>query len=533
MHQTHDNQVGNDMVIRRYIIAYIRDNTDSFFKDEWGRGTAKDTTVESYCAGMLIDSGGHTAFMDLDMIQAFSDLTGAAFQIITDTIDCGAVARHQAMIIPKDDRIVHVCHLIYSMNGHYRPCIRITDTGDSRDTTPEEILLVARMVESLRIQRAEHISAYEADISAYEAADLVAQQARESDEAVRIADEAEAAAVVAAAVGLDQDAARVTGVTDNDAASAYQEAAHGAGEAAAAEAVVPERTQAKPLNNRQRRAARKADAEALTGAVEEVPPRASMATDEKASEEALEEVVQQQTVPKARKIQETGQTSAGWEQPKQGQRGVASDHECPTPSADGRDVHDQGFNFVTAPGFQPTPGAEGIEAHESSPPTNPLESDSLEENTVPLHSDSADGVVTYEQTRTGQHNAEAPQCPPEFRAGTSTSKTTQDGNRTGPPEPARSLEFLQASILRTMLVRQLDAKLKAVDILQDMFRLMQVKRQVLRQIELWKRQVSRERQEDRIAHKIAGLRSKRTKQVNAQFGAAAFGRRGGWRTQAR
>ena len=361
--------------------------------------------MESYCAGMLIDSGGRTAFMDLDMIQAFSDLTGAAFQIIIDTAGYGTVARHQAMIIPKDDRIIHVCHLVYSMMGHYRPCIRITDTGDSRETTLEEILQVARMVESLRIQHAK-------DISAYEAADLVAQQALESD---------------MAEVGLNSTA----------------------GNGGTADAIRP--------NRRQRKIAKRiamAAAEAVRIAEETNADATGVVLDQatvhehKAYQDAVyivddteaavaveaaalvlgqdvvcvaEEVVQQQTVPKAWKIQEAGQTSAGWEQPKQGQRGVASDHECPTPSADRRDIHDQGFNFVTAPGFQQTPGAEGIEAREISPPTNPLEFDPLEANTVPLHSDLADRVVTEEQTKTGRHDAEAPQCPraPEFRAETS------------------------------------------------------------------------------------------------------------------
>ena len=106
----------------------------------------------------------------------------------------------------------------------------------------------------------------------------------------------------------------------------------------------------------------------------------------------------------------------------------------------------------------------------------------------------------------------------------------EDGNWTGPSEPARSLEFLQASILQTMLVRQLDAKLKAVGILQDVLGQLKAKQQGLRQIELWKiatRQALSKQQRDRMAVKIAGLRSKRTKHRNAQFGAAAFGHRGG------
>ena len=123
-----------------------------------------------------------------------------------------------------------------------------------------------------------------------------------------------------------------------------------------------------------------------------------METDEKASKEALEEVVQQQAVPRAGKTQAAGQTSAGWEQPKQGQCGVASDHGCLTPSADGQHMHDQGFNSVTAPGFKPTPGAEGTEARESLPPTNPLEVNPLEADTVPLYTDPAHRAATEEPT---------------------------------------------------------------------------------------------------------------------------------------
>ena len=163
--------------------------------------------------------------------------------------------------------------------------------------------------------------------------------------------------------------------------------------------------QAEP-NNKQRKAARKAAKKAAEEvlkkaaeeAAEEVPQRTSLATDEKTSKEALEEMVQRQAVQRAGEMQAAGQTSAGWEQTEHGQRGVASDHECLTPSADGQHAHDQGFNSATAPGFQPTPGATGIEARESLPTTDPFEFNPLEVNTVPLYPDPTYRAATEEQT---------------------------------------------------------------------------------------------------------------------------------------
>ena len=66
-------------------------------------------------------------------------------------------------------------------------------------------------------------------------------------------------------------------------------------------------------------------------------------------------------------------------------------------------------------------------------------------------------------------------------------ESAEYGNETGQQEPARSLEFLQASILPAMLECQ-KTQCKAVGILQAMFRQMEAKRQVLCQMELWNRE---------------------------------------------
>ena len=100
-HQTPDEPVGKDMVIRRCIMAYMCKTGEEFFVK---RGLGQ--TMESYCAGMLCDNGGSTEHFDVDMIQAFSDLTGIAFQVITNTAGHGVIGTYFPMVIPKDERII-------------------------------------------------------------------------------------------------------------------------------------------------------------------------------------------------------------------------------------------------------------------------------------------------------------------------------------------------------------------------------------------------------------------------------------------
>ena len=397
-------------------------------------------TMESYCSDMLSDNEKVNHF-DVDMIQAFSDLTGIAFQIVTSTAGHGTIPAYYPMVIPKDERILHVCHLVYGMECHYRPCTRITIKGDGPDTAHEEALHVTRVVETLRTEHAIAIS--------------------ECEEAVRVAEEVAAAEVVQG-----------------------QEVAQAREDAAVAEAVVsPECTQDKPPNRKARKAAKRAAKEALNTeldeappvAAEELPPNSSRTAVTKAPEGTLEtgeplpsiwrkwvnkqrqatkvtplaealrqhkassslheekalvaeatrlaeevvakstslaeealrcsqdsrnivrehkEEVQQQTVQKEVNIQEEGQKSAGLEQPKQGRLGVVSDHERPPLSEDGRGVCDQSFNIETAPGLRPIPGAEGIGAREGPPQTKPPEFDYLEANTVSRHPDPVEDVVT-------------------------------------------------------------------------------------------------------------------------------------------
>ena len=102
----------------------------------------------------------------------------------------------------------------------------------------------------------------------------------------------------------------------------------------------------------------------------------------------------------------TGPTGEGLEQPKQGQGGVVSDHTHPLLSADGCDVYDQRFTSVTAPGLEPTPGAEGVEARESPLQTTPLEFKPLETNNVPLHSNPS-----YNRRKDANNDLPKPDAP--------------------------------------------------------------------------------------------------------------------------